>query len=404
MVKFDYQATTESGRRLTGVIEADSPEEATELLWVQGMAPEKVVRAKDSDESSWLDLLLAGKPVKPQDVVIFTKQLRTLLRAGVAITRSLEILQDQTEHPHIKRSLGRMVTDIEEGSTLEAAFRKHPKIFSKLYCSMVRAGEASGSLPEVLERLSYILEHENKVKGDINTALAYPKIVSLALVGAFLFLLTMVIPQFVSTFAKAGIDLPLPTVISVAMYRGLVEYWPVLLAGLAAGFFGLRAYFRSELGYVVKGRLLLRLPILGPLFQKSAMSRFSSIFAILLASGVTVMESLSIISEVIGNGAIAREFDKLKAKIEEGRGIAGPLKQARYFPPLVVNMVEIGEESGSLDEMLQAVANHYDAEVEYAVKRLSDALGPLLVVGLAAVVGFFALAIFMPMWDLTKMV
>ncbi|ADH87053.1 type II secretion system F family protein [Desulfurivibrio alkaliphilus] len=404
MAKFDYQATTESGRRLAGTIEAASPDEATELLWAQGMAPEKVTRAKESDTSSLLDLLLAGKPVKPQDVVLFTKQLRTLLKAGVAITRSLEILQDQSEHPQIKRSLERMVTDIEEGATLEAAFRRHPKIFSKLYCSMIRAGEASGSLPEVLDRLSYILEHENKVKNDINTALAYPKIVSLALLGAFLFLLTMVIPQFVSTFDRAGIELPLPTVLSIAMYRLLTEHWLVLLVVLAAGFFGLRAYFNSAAGYVVKGHLLLRLPIVGPLFLRSAMSRFSSIFAILLASGVTVMESLAIISEVIGNGAISREFEKLKAKIEEGRGIGGPLRQARYFPPLVINMVEIGEESGSLDEMLQAVANHYDSEVEYAVKRLSDALGPILVVGLAAVVGFFALAIFMPMWDLTQMV
>lgn len=385
-------------------MEAAGPEEVELLLWNQGLAPESIKPAAESaGGGSLLDQLLAGAP-KPQDVVILTKQLRTLLRAGIAITRSLEILEAQTENRFIRTALGEIVGEIKEGSSLEAAFRRHPKIFSKLYCSMIRAGETSGSLPEVLDRLSYILEHEAKVKGDIKSALAYPKIVSFALVGAFLFLLTMVIPQFVHTFEQAGIDLPLPTVISVAMYNGLMNYWPWLLGGAAGAFFTLRTYFRSELGYVVKGRILLRLPILGPLFLKSAMSRFSSIFAILLTSGVTVMESLAIISEVIGNGAISLEFDRLKAQIEEGRGIGAPLKKARYFPPLVVNMVEIGEESGSLDEMLQAVASHYDAEVEYAVKRLSDALGPILVCGLAAVVGFFALAIFMPMWDLTKMV
>jgi type IV pilus assembly protein PilC len=402
MPKFSYNATTESGRAVSGLLEAGNREEAENLLWAQGLAPGRILPV-DKGGVSVFDALLAGG-IRPQDIVIFTKQLRTLLRAGVAISRALEILQAQTENGYIRKCLEQMGRDIEEGSTLEAAFRKHPRVFSKLYCSMVRAGETSGSLPEVLDRLCYILEHENKVKGDIKSALAYPKIVSIALVGAFFFLLTMVIPQFVSTFEKAGIDLPLPTVICMVMYKGLTEYWLLLLGTLAVGYFGLRTYFRSDLGYVAKGRLLLRLPIVGPLFLKSAMSRFSSIFAILLASGVSVIASLEIISEVIGNGAISREFDLLKEKIEEGRGIGEPLRQAGYFPPLVVNMVEIGEESGALDEMLQAVATHYDAEVEYAVKRLSDALGPILVCGLAAVVGFFALAIFLPMWDLTKMV
>ncbi|MDZ7642130.1 MAG: type II secretion system F family protein [Desulfurivibrio sp.] len=402
MPKYNYTARGEDGQTQAGTIHADSREEAEKLLWEQDLMPQSLKEAREQSESA-LAVLLAGG-VKPQDVVMFTKQLRTLLKAGVAITRSLEILREQTENKYIRRCIARMVSDIEEGSSLTAAFRKFPKVFSKLYCAMVQAGEASGTLPEVLDRLSYILEHENKVKNDIKSALAYPKIVSIALFGAFIFLLTMVIPQFVTTFEKAGIDLPLPTVIALVLYNGLTAYWPWLLAGVGGVFFGLRAYFNSPVGYVVKGRLQLKLPIIGPLFQKSAMSRFSSIFAILLASGVTVMESLSIISEVIGNGAISREFDKLKEKIEEGRGIGEPLRQAHYFPPLVVNMVEIGEESGSLDEMLRAVSVHYDSEVEYAVKRLSDALGPILVVGLAAVVGFFALAIFLPMWDLTKMV
>ena len=403
MAKFDYQAITESGRKVTGTLEAVNREQAEELLWRRGMAPEQIDPGQERDSSDLLDRLLAG-PVKSRDVVIFTRQLRTLLQAGVPISRSLEILRAQTEHRYIKNCLGQMVRDIEEGTSLEAAFSKYPRVFSKLYCSMIRAGEISGSLPEVLERLSYILEHEAKVQNDIKAALAYPKIVSIALVGAFLFLLTMVIPQFVTTFERAGIDLPLPTRISIAMYDGLMDYWPLLLGGAAAVFFGLRAFFRSASGYVIKGRLQLRLPIVGQLFQKSAMSRFSSIFSILLASGVTVMESLTIISGVIGNGALSREFDRIREKSDEGRGVGEPLKQARYFPPLVVNMVEIGEESGSLDETLQTVSAHYDAEVEYAVKQLAEALGPLLVVGLAVVVGFFALAIFLPMWDLVEMV
>ena len=402
MAEFSYSATNENGGRISGTISADSASEAEGLLWERGLMPDKVKLLAAKSDSAFAVLLAGG--VRPQDVVMFTKQLRTLLKAGIPITRSLEILHDQTESAYLKRCIGKMVVDIGEGSSLEVAFRKYPKVFSKLYCSMVRAGESSGSLPDILDRLSYVLEHEEKVKGDVKSALAYPKIVSIALFGAFIFLLTMVIPQFVTTFEKAGIDLPLPTVICMAMYAGLTQYWPFLVGTGAGGYLLLKSYFSSELGYVMKGRILLRLPILGALFLKTAMSRFASIFAILLTSGVTVLDSLTIISEVIGNGAISKEFEKLKEKIEEGRGIGAPLRQAHYFPPLVVNMVEIGEESGSLDEMLQAVASHYDHEVEYAVKRLSDALGPILVVGLAAVVGFFALAIFLPMWDLTKMV
>jgi type IV pilus assembly protein PilC len=268
---------------------------------------------------------------------------------------------------------------------------------------MIRAGEASGELPEVLSRLSYIMEHEYKVKSDVRSALQYPLIVLVFLFIAFLVLLTFVIPRFATIFEKAGIDLPIPTQICIMLYHFLFHYW-YLIAIFFLGFAGLLYYFGVEKGRYVRDHLLTRLPLIGPLFIKAAMSRFASIFAILQFSGVGVLESLRILSKTIGNVAIAKELDAVREQIAQGSTIAGPLKSAKYFTPMTVHMIGVGEASGNLDEMLREVSNHYDSEVAYAMDRLSEAIGPLLTILLAALVGFFALAIFLPMWDLAQVV
>ena len=327
-----------------------------------------------------------------------------MLSAGVAILRLLQVLETQTQSRVLKDTIGKIVVDIRGGATLSEALQKFPRIFSPLYCAMIRAGELSGNLPSVLDRLIYIIEHETKVKNDIKSALRYPLVVVIALSIAFIVLLTFVIPVFANMFKKTGLELPLPTQIAIMLYNFLSNYWYVVLGVLVVIVFALAAYFRTAQGKFVRDSFLLRLPVLGPLFQKAALSRFASIFAILQTSGVPVLQSISILSETIGNEAIARAFEHLRERIEEGAGISAPLKTSRYFTPMVVDMIAIGEESGNLDEMLREITKHYDDEVEYAVKGLSDAIGPVLIVGLAAVVGFFALAIFMPMWDLTKMV
>jgi type IV pilus assembly protein PilC len=217
-------------------------------------------------------------------------------------------------------------------------------------------------------------------------------------------LLTFVIPKFVNIFLGAGLKLPLPTVICMFLYDFFSEYWYLLLGGVAAMIVALNYYLRTDQGRYVRDAFLMKVPIIGPLFIKAAMSRFASIFAILQSSGVSVLDSMKILSGTIGNTAIARQFDMINERLEEGRGIAVPLKSAKYFTPIVTNMIAVGEESGNLDEMLKEVSDHYDVELEYAMKKLSDAIGPILTIGLAAVVGFFALAIFLPMWDLIKIV
>jgi type IV pilus assembly protein PilC len=280
---------------------------------------------------------------------------------------------------------------------------RNSHIFSPLYSNLVKAGEVSGSLPEVLARLVYIIEHEAKIKADIKSALQYPLMVTIALGIAFFVLLTFVIPQFVTMFSRAGLNLPLPTKIAMEMYKFISVYWYLGLGGLILLIAGLRYFLKTERGQYLKDTLLLRLPIAGPLFVKAIMSRFASIFAILQSSGVPIMVSMKVLSGAIGNKAISVEFDQVREQMQEGKGIAVPLSRAKYFTPMVIDMIAIGEESGTIEEMLNQVSVHYDDEVAYAVKGMSDALGPILIVGLAAVVGFFALAIFLPMWDMTKM-
>ncbi len=404
MAKFNYRAITDAGTTTTGEIEADSVEKAGSLLAAQGYIPTKVRKKRAAAAGAELrNVLDFFSPVKTPELILFTKQLNTLIRAGVPMLSLLKVLEEQTEHPGLRRILGTIRQDIKEGASLYEAFRRHPKVFSPLYCDMLRAGEASGSLNEVLDRLTYIIEHEHKVKSDIKSAMTYPFIVICFLFIAFIVLLTAVIPRFVDIFKGAGLKLPLPTQICILLYEFLINYWYIAICILVIGGGALYLFLKTDQGKYVFYTAVMKLPLVGPLFRKSAISRFASIFAILQSSGVDILKTMDILSDTIGNAAISRELKGIKDRLAEGHGIADPLRSAKYFTPMLINMVAIGEESGSLEELLQDVAGHYDTEVEYAMKKLSDAIGPILTIGLAAVVGFFALAIFLPMWDLTLM-
>ncbi len=404
MPNYSYEAINESGVSVTGSIDAESMDTAKNLLSSRGLIPAKVTIQTTAHASTpvatFMDRLI---PIKMTELILFTKQFRTMLRAGVPMMTLLHTLETQTEDMRLRRIVTTISQDVSSGSSLYDAFRKYPRTFPPLYCSMVRAGEASGALPEVMGRLIYIMDHEHKLKSDIRSAMQYPFIVLSFLAVAFFVLLTYVIPKFATIFERAGIELPLLTRICLIMYNFMADYWIIALTLLVTGTSFLFYYFKTSQGRVVRDRLLLSLPVLGPVFIKAAMSRFASIFSILQASGVAVLDSMNILSSTINNAAISQEFNQITDRLEEGRGISGPLRKSRYFTPLVINMTAIGEESGNMETMLDDIASHYDDELEYAMKRMSDAIGPLLTIGLAFVVGFFALAIYMPMWDLTKM-
>jgi type IV pilus assembly protein PilC len=405
MPVYAYQAINESGVLVTGTIEADTVDAAAGTLADRGLIPSKVTAQKSAKTFATLTGILERlRPVKTMELILFTKQFRTMIRAGVPMMILMQTLETQTEDTQLKRIIVTLRQEISEGASLYDAFRRHPRVFSSLYCSMVRAGEASGALSEVLDRLIYILEHEHKIRTDIRAALQYPIIVFSFLVVAFFVLLTFVIPKFSAVFTRQGIELPLLTKMCVALYAFLVSYWGIAVMGIVIISIAAFYFLRSEKGKLSRDTLLLNLPLLGPLLIKAAMTRFASIFSILQSSGVAVLESMVILTGTINNKAIAREFNQITERLEEGRGISGPLRQSQYFTPIVINMIAIGEESGSLEEMLSDVAKHYDSELEYAMKRLSDSIGPMMTIGLAIVIGFFALAIYMPMWDLTRVV
>jgi type IV pilus assembly protein PilC len=404
MTVFSYQASDPSGKMRNGTLTANSLEEALIQIADSNLVPINIKRDGASSGGFFSRLQTHYLPVPPTDLIVFTKQLVTMVRVGIPITQAFAILKDQTEQPRLRYLAGLIQEDIEAGSSLSAAASKHTKVFSPLFCSMIEAGEASGTLPEVLDRLLYLIEHEAKVKAEIKTAMRYPMIVVGALVAAFLVMVGFVIPKFAAFFGKEGIELPLPTRMCLTMSEILLSYgiW-IFLGTLAVGIFCHRYFNRTDQGRMVRDRALLATPLIGSVLAKAAMSRFASIFALLQSSGVLVLDSLRILTETVGNVAISAEFEKVRNLLEEGHGIAGPLGSSKYFPPMLINMVRIGEESGRLDEMLRHVSEHYDQEISYTIKKLTDAIGPILIVSLTFVVGFFALAIYMPMWSLTKM-
>jgi type IV pilus assembly protein PilC len=403
MPKYIYQAINESGDTASGTLEAESVEVANFMLISRNLIPSKIKEQTESGDNHWLKAIFGTGTVKVMDLIMFTKQFHSMLVAGIPLLRIMSILEDQTESKGLKDAISKIIQDINQGLSLSDALDKHPKIFSRLYCDMIKAGEMSGNVPIVLDRLIYFIEHEAKVKSDIKSAFRYPLIVVIALGIAFIVLLTFVIPQFASIFNSAGLVLPWPTKFAMFLYAFLSNYWYLIIAVIVITVFGMISYFKTSNGKFVRDSFLLEMPIIGPVFKKAALSRFASIFAILQTSGVPIMQSLTILSATMGNEALTRSFDHIRERIKEGAGISTPLRSAKYFTPMVIDMIAIGEESGNIDEMLRAVAKHYDDEVEYAIKGLSDAIGPILIVGLAAIVGFFALCIFLPMWDLTKL-
>ena len=404
MSTYRYEAVNEGGKTVAGLIEAESMDHANDLLGARGLTP---LSMRDETAAAgkprWEKIALLFNTVHPEELILYTKQLSTMLKAGIPILRVVDILENQSENLRLKDISRQIGLDIRSGATLSRSLRRHPDVFSALYCSMVQAGEASGALPQILQRLIYIITHEYQVKTEIRSVLQYPLIVLVSLVTAFVGLITFVIPQFAKVYTKVKVELPFPTRACLALSKLFNEQWPVLLLGLAVVGLAVFLILRTAPGRYGWDRLKLRIPLIGPLLLKSALSRFASIFSILQASGVGILDALKILSGTIGNAAISRELEGVQVHLEQGHGVARPLMAAKYFTPMLINMVAVGEEAGNLDEMLREVSVHYDAEVEYATRRLTTAMGPVLIVAMAFLVGFFALAVYMPMWDLAKL-
>lgn len=399
MPTFIYSARPATGGEIqSGEIELPTMEDVRAHLQRQRLIP-VTVRQKPREIK-----LGFGTGVKTRDVVIFTRQFATMINSGLPLVQSLDILAEQTENEALRKTISEVLYDVESGHTLADAMGKHPKIFSELYVNMVAAGEAGGILDTILLRLATFLEKNDALVRKIKGAMIYPAVIFSVAGAAVLILLIFVIPTFQQMFEAAGIPLPLPTRIVIGMSAFLQSWWWAVFAALVGGVFALRAYYKTDQGELVIDSLLLKLPILGDLQRKSAVSRFTRTLGTLVSSGVSILEGLQITAKTAGNRVIHDAVMGSRASIAGGETIAGPLKESGVFPPMVVQMINVGEQTGGLDEMLSKIADFYDEEVDAAVEALLAAMEPIMIVVLGVIVGGMIVAMYLPIFDMINAV
>lgn len=394
---YTYKARDKFGQAVWGSMESAAPELVALHLRELGYFPIQVAeRAEPLAEK----LRGLSRRVKPKELITFTRQMATLFGAHLPLTTSLEAMEKQSENPVLKEVIVAIRQEISGGTSLSDAMKKHPKIFSELYVNMVKAGESSGTLDKVMSRLASLAEKEGEMRAKVKSATRYPIIVLSIVPIAFIALVTFVIPKFEGVFAKSGAALPLPTQILIWCNQFIMGYWYLLLGVTVAAVVVIRRHLATERGRTQWDRLKIRLPVIGPLMLKSALSRFTRVFGTLEASGVPILNTLAIASKTVGNHAISAVIDRVAESVKEGKGLGTPLRESEFFPPVVTQMISIGEESGEMEKMLLKVSDYYDTEVEEAVKGLVSAIEPLMIVALAGVALLFAMGIFLPMWNL----
>jgi type IV pilus assembly protein PilC len=407
---FSYQATDKKGQEVTGMVEADSLALAINQVRSLGYFPTKVkedagklARRRGGAKGKGMSITIGGM-VKRKQVTLMTRQLATLIDAGLPLLRSLSILFDQQKPGKLKNILDDLVNDVQSGTTFSEALAKHPKAFDKLYVNMVRAGEVGGMLEVVLNRLADFAEKREALARKVKSAMIYPIMVILVAGGIVAFLLVRVVPTFAEIFADLGGALPAPTQFLVNASDVLKQSYLKVLVTLVASIIIIRLIFKIELVSAIKDRVVLRLPLFGQLIRKIGVARFARTLGTLITSGVPILQSLSIVKETIANRVIARAVGEVHDSIREGETIAGPLEESGAFPPMAVNMIDVGEETGNLDSMLLKVADIYDAEVEAAVDGMLQMLEPALMVGLGGIVGFIVVSMYLPIFTIGDMI
>ena len=400
MATFAYKARDERGLLVQGNIEAATQREAMMQLDSMGYIPVSAKETGRSGSSSVDDFMLRFQRVKFDDLIFFTRQLRTVVRSAIPIVTGLRALAEQTTNPRLQKAVVAVSQDIDKGLSFSDALSKHKGVFSEIYVAMVRSGETSGNLEETLDRLSDLLEFQMKTRETIKSAMRYPVFVVITLISAFIVLVNVVVPKFAPLFKSAKIALPLPTQILLIINDIFQNYLGISLAILAALVVAFILYKRTEAGKYAIDVLKLKIPMIGDVILKTCMSRFAFTLENLVSSGVPILRTLDIVSRTVGNEFIAKKVLDISENIEKGHGIARPLKEAKIFPALVIHLISTGEETGALEDMLREISTHYDREVTYTVNRLSAYIEPILTVGLAGMVLFLALAIFMPWWNI----
>lgn len=398
MPVFKWQGRDKDGNPTDGEIEAKSESEVVAKLRKQ-----KVIITSIKQKPAELSLKipgLGGGGVAFKAKVIFTRQFAVMVNAGLPLIQCLTILSQQGEDKNMNSVVAQVSSDVEGGSSLAGAMGKHEKVFDNLYTNMIEAGEIGGILDVILGRLAEFLEKAEALNRKLKGAMVYPAVVMFIAAGAVAFLLTFVIPTFVEMFDGMGVPLPLPTKIVLWMSGLLTGYWWAILLGIGGIIFAYKSYRATPVGEKTTDAIFLKLPIFGNLIRKGSVARFTRTLGTLLQSGVSIIDALEIVAKTSGNKIVEEAIMATRDSISEGKSISEPLKGHPVFPPMVVQMIAIGEATGALDEMLTKIADFYDEEVDAAVEALTSAIEPIMIVGLGGIIGFMVVAMYMPMFSL----
>ena len=404
MPVFEYHALDAKGKNIKGIVDADSEVQARMKLRSQGRYPVSIAVSRSKQGKTGGHGIGLFERVKSEEISIMTRQLATLLGAGIPLVQCLDSLVAQTRNSVLKKVIAQIKGSINEGNTLTNAFGEHPKLFSSIFINMVRAGEASGALDIVLERLADFGEKQEVLKGRLRAALVYP--IFMAVIGsAILFILiTYIVPNITQVFNEMDQVLPLPTLFLIGMSDFLKIYWWAFLIFWALVFFGLRAFIVRPSGRAFWDLFKLKIFIIGPVVQKVTLARFSSTLGSLLESGVGLMTSMQIVRTLVNNVHVARVIDKAMEQIQKGQSMTDALSDSEWFPPMFVQMIAVGEQSGNLEVMLDKVAKAYEREVETAIMGMTSLIEPLMIAIMGMAVGFIVLSILLPIFEMNQMI
>lgn len=399
MPTFEWKGTARNGQTQTGVLVADSKDAVINM-----MRRQQIVVTAVKEKGKEIALPKFGGGVPPQSIAIFTRQFSVMIDAGLPLVQCLEILGSQQDHKVFKRTLIQVRQDVESGSNLADSMRKHPKVFSDLYTNMVAAGEAGGILDTILQRLATYIEKAVKLNSQVKSAMIYPvAVIGIACIVVAV-ILWKVIPVFASLFASLGAELPLPTRVVIAMSNFIGDFWWLVTILAIAGTFATRKYHETYKGKRVIDGILLKAPVLGMLLRKIAVARFCRTLATLTSSGVPILDGLQITARTAGNSIIEDAIMATRKSVEEGKTISEPLGDTEVFPPMVVQMIAVGEQTGALDTMLSKIADFYEDEVDLAVAGLMKLLEPVLIAFLGVAIGGIVIAMYMPMFSLISQI
>jgi len=409
MGQYSYEALDKSGRQVKGIIDAANEDIIIEKLRGMGYYPLKVVphRVKASELDVFAitpGLRQLMHRIKRKHVVTFTRQLATLIDAGLPILRSLHILEEQVESVIFKQKIAQMAKDIESGSSLSEAMSKHAKVFDKLYVNMVRAGEIGGVLEAILNKIAEFLEKRQAMIGKVRSAMMYPLVVGCVAVIIVTFILWKIVPKFADIFAQLGAPLPGLTQALVTASNIIANKTLWVIAGIVVLVFTFRGIYRTREGKYVVDAGILKMPVFGIIFRKVAIVRFAGTLATLITAGVPILQALDIVRETSGNEVIARAMEKVYNSVRDGETIHEPLREAKVFPPLVVHMVAVGEETGAIDQMLVKVSEAYEREVDDTINALTSIIEPVLIVFLGTIIGVIVIALYLPLFTIPKLI